>query len=376
MRSSIRPRLRALVMLVAVLLAAPGLPAAAQGAGSHSAGDSTVTATDAWTYESDYSTPSSAFFMHARLAVTAFAYLETAAIGSPDVDTALDEFASGSTGSFDPGTTYVVLSGMTGGDTGWRLYVASASGIPTAFLITANVTAQPGTNLLSLLMAPVGSFDMAFEDARDGIQIDGQPAPFAGLDLPLLLGALEEDDLSTSPSPAPASQPGVVDGVDYRAIDAPTGCDRVGWAITDPTDLPATEAEIEQRGACAGGASFVAKCGTVPGERSDTRYITCEVTALVTDGPQEFGFDMFELFEADGDSEYVDLSMSFGREDLFPSGEVSENTTVSGTASFALDATATEPLLLEIRPPSLPAGAETAVIVIDGPLQDFTDFLE
>jgi hypothetical protein len=172
----------------------------------------------------------------------------------------------------------------------------------------------------------------------------------------------------------PASQGVVVDGIDYRALDAPATCDRIGWAITDPSQVPTAQTDIHHRSACAGGVSYVARCGTVPGERTDTRYITCEVTALVTDGPQDFGFDMFELFESDGDSEYIDFGMAFGKADVFPSGTVPEDATVSGTASFALDATATEPFLLEIRPPSLPAGTEPAAILIEGPLQDFAVF--
>ena len=112
----------------------------------------------------------------------------------------------------------------------------------------------------------------------------------------------------------------------------------------------------------------------MPGERADQRYIACEITALVTDGSQEFAFDMFELFEADGSSEYIDLGMSFGNGELFASGTVPEDATASGMAPFAIDVTAAEPLLLEIRPPSLPAGAEPAAIVIEGPLQPLTVF--
>ncbi len=383
MHRLIQPFLRALAALVAVLLAASGSLAAAQGTGPYTAGDSTVTVLDTWTFQSDYSTPSSVFFSHANLKITAFAYIETPTIGGGDVDAALDEFAMGSTDSFDPGTTHVVLSGVTGGATGWRLYMTMASGVPTTFLLTANLSAQPGTSQLTLLMAPAGSFDLAFADARDGIQIDGQPVAFAGLDLDLLVTAIEEDATSTtvatSPAAAPtspgtATQPVVVNGVDYGQLDAPTGCDRIGWAITDPSQLPVTESEIDQRGACAGGASYVAKCGTVPGERADQRYIACEITALVTSGPQEFAFDMFELFEADGDSEYIDLGMSFGNDELFASGPVPAGATASGTAPFAIDSTSTGPLLLEIRPPSLPAGTEPAVIVIDGPLQELAVF--
>jgi hypothetical protein len=391
MRFSIRPPMRALAALVAVLLAAPGLLAAAQAMPAHPAGNSTVTHTDAWEFQADYSTPDNVFLMHATLRATAFAYLETTEVDTTDVDAALEAFAGSFTGAFEPGSTHVVASGVTGDATAWRLYAASAAGIPAAFVATANVSAQPGTALLSLLMAPAGSFDMAFEDARSGIRIDGQPTPLAALD-PAQLDAAIEGGADpavplTTPAPAPGTtvpantttQPStqaavVVDGVDYRSLDAPTGCDRVGWAITDPSQLPTTEPEVEHRAACAGGVSYVAKCGTVTGERTDTRYITCEITALVTDGPQEFGFDMFELFDADGDSEYVDFTMSFGKADLFPSGSAPRDATVSGTASFALDATATEPMLLEIRPPSLPAGADPAVIVIEGPLQELATF--
>jgi len=71
----------------------------------------------------------------------------------------------------------------------------------------------------------------------------------------------------------------------------------------------------------------------------------------------------------DGAFEQIDLTMSIGANDIFPSGDVGKGATVSGTASFAIDARATGPLLLEIRPPSLPEGDEPAVIVIDGPLQ-------
>jgi hypothetical protein len=390
MSHSIQPLLRALAALVVVLLALPGLTAAAQGTAMQPAGNSTVTYTDRWEFQADFSTPDNVFLTHATLQVTAFAYLETNEVSSASVDAALEAFAVGFMGAFDPGTPHVVASGVTGDATAWRLYAATASGIPAAFVITANVSAQPGQAVLSLLMAPAGSFDMAFEDASSGIQVDGQPVPIATLDPAQLTAALEGDaapaiafpsppgpmtPASTPVSdPAPVSQSAVVDGIDYRTLDAPTRCDRIGWAITDPSHLPATEAELDYRGACAGGASYVAQCGTVPGERADTRYITCEITVLVTDGPQEFAFDMFELFETDGDSEYVDLGMSFGNPDMFPEGQVPEDATVSGTASFALDATATEPLLLEIRPPSLPAGTEPAVIVIEGPLQELAVF--
>jgi hypothetical protein len=328
--------------------------------------------------------------MHSTLKLTAFAYLETNEVDTTNVDVALDYFANGFAGAFDPGTAHVVASGATGDATAWRLYAATASGVPAAYAVTANVTAQPGVALLSLLMAPSGSFDMALDAAGSGIQVDGQPVPIAAVDPAQLIAALEgdTDPAIAIPSPsgpmapvstpatgqAPASEPAVVDGVDYRQLDAATGCDRIGWAITDPSQMPATEADIDQRGACAGGVSYVAKCGTVPGERADTRYITCEITALVTSGPQEFAFDMFELVEADGSSEYIDLGMSFGNDELFASGAVPEDATASGTAPFAIDVTAAGPLLLEIRPPSLPAGTEPAVIVIEGPIQPLTVF--
>jgi hypothetical protein len=378
---------RGLAILAAALLALPGLAAASQAAQTYPAGSSLVTFTDAWEIQPDFTSPDNVFLMHTRLKQTAFAFLETNEVSTTFADAALESFAVRFAGAFDPGTVHVVASGVTGDATGWRLYTATASGIPAAFAITANVSARPGMALLSMLMAPSGSFDLAFDEMRDGIQIDGKPMPLATLDPAQLVAALEGDAHPAiafpSPETAPttpgaaqpsASQPVIVNGIDYRALDAPTGCDRIGWAITDPSQLPTTEPELDHRGACAGGVSYVAKCGTVPGERTDQRYITCEITALVTQGPQEFGFDMFELFEADGDSEYVDFAMSFGKADLFPSGAVPEDATISGTASFALDATATEPLLLEIRPPSLPAGADPAVLVIEGPLQELAGF--
>lgn len=387
MRFSIRPLLRAVTVLAAVLLAIPGLAATAQGQTTQPAGSSLVSFTSAWELQTDFTTPDNVFLRHATLKNTAFVYFETDEVPTTSSDAALEAFASSFTGVFDPGTVHVVASGVTEDATAWRLYAATVSGIPAGFAITANVSAQPGTALMSLLMAPAGSFDLALEDVRGGIQVDGLPAPLAALDPAQLMAALEGDanpaiafpSPETAPTTPGAAQPSagppvVVNGVDYRVLDAPAGCDRIGWAITDPAHLPATEPELQHRAACAGGVSYAAKCGTVPGERADTRYLTCEITALVTDGPQEFGFDMFEMFEADGDSEYVDFNMSFGKEDLFPSGAAPEGATVSGTASFALDATATEPLLLEIRPPSLPVGAEPAVIVIEGPLQELAIF--
>lgn len=390
MSRSIQIFLRALTALVAVLLAVPGGAAHAQGTNTLPAGASMVTYADTWEVQPDYTSPDNVFLMHSKLQMTAFAYLETNEVDTTNVDVALDYFANGFSGAFDPGTAHVVASGVTGDATAWRLYAATASGVPAAYAVTANVTARPGMAMLSLLMAPTGSFDMALDDAGSGIQIDGQPVPITAVDPAQLTAALEGDADSaiaipspsgpTTPVPTPAtgqaptSQPAIVDGVDYRQLDTATGCDRIGWAITDPSQMPATEADIHQRGACAGGVSYVAKCGTVPGERADQRYIACEITALVTDGSQEFAFDMFELFEADGSSEYIDLGMSFGNGELFASGTVPEDTTASGMAPFAIDVTAAEPLLLEIRPPSLPAGAEPAAIVIEGPLQPLTVF--
>jgi hypothetical protein len=388
MTRAIRSITRSLAVLVVLLLAMPGV-ASAQQTSTYIAGSTTVTYSDSWKLEPEFSPLSGVFLKHLSLKATAFGYVESNEFGTSDVEGLLEAFAVEFEGSFDAGSMHVVASGTAGSTTGWRLYVATTSGVPIALMITANTAAQVGVPQLSMLLSPVGSFDLAFEDARTGIQLDGLPSAASTLDLQQLLAALENDSNAafdvpiqgggTEPSSTAAGQlststPAVVDGIDYRALDAPAGCDRIGWAITDPNQQPSTEAEIDHRASCTGGVSYVAQCGTVDGERADTRYITCKVTALVTDGPQEFAFDMFELVQADGSSEYIDFGMSFGNDTLFSSGEVPEGATASGTAPFAIDADAAEPLLLSIQPPSLPSGAEPAVLVIEGPLQDFAAF--
>jgi hypothetical protein len=387
MRFSIHPIRRALAVLVAALLGLSGLVAAAQAAGTWQVGASTVSFGDPWELRSEYSTFENVFLMHATMQAVAFVYSETADVNTSLVEATLEDFTAVIRDSHDPGSLHVVASGIVGTTTAWRLYAGTVSTIPAASLITADLSAVPGKAALTLLTAPSGSFDMALDDARRAIQLNGRELPIASLDPAQLDAALEGDADPAVPFPSPAtgpntpaaetpaaSQPAVVNGVDYRALDQPERCDRIGWAITDPSQLPATEPELDHRAACAGGVSYAARCGTVPGERADTRYITCAITALVTSGPQELSFDMFTLVEADGDAEYIDLGMSFGADGIFPSGEVPEDGSVSGTASFAIELNATEPLLLEIRPPSLPAGDDPAVIVIEGPLQELTVF--
>ena len=93
---------RGLAVLVAVLLAMPGLTTAAQPSATHQAGAATVTFGDTWKLQPDYSTSDNVFLMHDTLPATAFAYLETNEFGTTLVDAVLESFAMGFTSTFDP----------------------------------------------------------------------------------------------------------------------------------------------------------------------------------------------------------------------------------------------------------------------------------
>lgn len=352
-----------LALAVSVLLSlfTFGSSIAAQAGGTFQVGGSAVTYSAPWILDAEGSSPQLVMLMHATFAGTGVMYGEIQERAVTDAVVALDTVLGSAAADLDAGSVTVRAESEPGAVAPWRLIEGTYNGIAVANLTTTATPFGPGAFTMMTLISPSSTFHDALVDVQAGIDIGGAGSPLSGLDPLALTGTLGQA--------APASTTATV-AETYRAQDAPTGCDRIGWAITDPAQVPTTEAEIAQRGACAGGVTWVAKCGTVPGERADQRYLTCEVTALVTEGPQEFAFDMFALILPDGRSEYIDFGMSFGNDGLFDSGPVQVGQTVTGTAPFVVDASVVEPLVLEIRPPSLPAGVEPAVIVIEGPLQE------
>lgn len=249
----------------------------------------------------------------------------------------------------------------------WALTTARQSGLPIAVLTYAD-TATTGQLRIQMLYSQQAA-DLAahLANAQGGIQIDGVPA-FAGVD-PAAVTALLGGAPPT-PTPGTGSAGSVVD---YQARDAPTGCDGIGWVITDPGQAPVSQADRDYRGACVGGGAYTASCGSY--ELESTPLVLCTVDVTVTGAPMTVSVDQFTLVDGSGTSYEVDLEaltvMVFvlGTAEL-PEASVSPGTTVSGTLLFAVPREAPGPWVVQVAPETIATTGEApGTLVIDGALQ-------
>jgi hypothetical protein len=182
--------------MLALLMAMAAIvqPAATMAqATSQTVGSSTITPSADWAFQADISDSSSAFYSHSQLSGTLFIYGEIADPTVTDADGALEDFATGFFGEFGDKNEALVTSGTltSDPDTAWRLYSVDQSGIPYGMLVTGNIAKVPGSVVVSVLIGPAGSFDMAITAVQSGIDINGAGSPFAEFDAAQLNTALE-----------------------------------------------------------------------------------------------------------------------------------------------------------------------------------------
>lgn len=386
---------------------ATGQPASPQTAGS-----ATVEFSDVWQYDPDASDSETVFLTHADLPGTAFFYAE---ISDPvaDAEGALGEFTDGFFSEFGDGDHTVVDSGTVPTDTFWQLFSVSLEGVPFGVYASVNVSTIPGDVLVTVLLSPSGSFDLAVTSVQEGISVNGAGTTLTSFDPRAMPATLSGEGTTVQAGPSEASTPDTGSGrggltlpplgdptatpagtttttapgaagsvADFQAADAPDTCDAIGWVVTSPDQIPASEADINFRAACVGGGAFVAFCGTVAGNdvvapEAGTIWIRCDITARVDAGPMALNPLNFSLTDGAGNEYTVDFMALFGLSNAseFPEAAVPAGQTGGGTVAFAVPETATGPWVLNVSPASLQAtGEQPGQLVVDGELQPFDVF--
>ena len=395
--------------------------ATGQGTSPQTAGSATVEFSDVWQYDAESSDPETVFLSHLDLPGTAFIYAEiTDPI--PDANAALAEFTDGFFGAFGDGDHTVVDSGVVPTNTAWQLFSVSLDTVPFGIYASANVTDIPGDVVVTLLMSPAGSYDLAVTSVQDGISVNGAGTSLSSFD-PLALSNAIQDGGTTAQTPAdpltnqtpaatvaetPAAPPaeptrggltlpplggestvtattsqGAAGSVaDFQAADAQGTCDAIGWVVTSPEQFPATEADIDFRATCVGGGAYVSFCGTVASGTLVTPepgmvWIRCDVTARAVGVPLAISPLDFSLMDGAGTEYTLDFTALFGVSNpaTFPEADVPAGQTGGGTVAFAVPDTATGPWVLLVSPASLPeTGEQAGQLVVEGELQPFDVF--
>jgi hypothetical protein len=344
-------------------------------------GTSTVTFTDTWAYVPEASSPPVLVLLHQELEGTTFIYGEIVDPTVTDVQVALDQFAALFTSEFDSGSSRLVTSGTIDQATGWRLYASTAAGVPVSTLITANVTAVPGSVILTALTVPVGSFDLGLVDAQTGIDVNGAGSPLASLDPAELAAVLEGGQPISTSTPADAAATETAAGTltiagdvsSYEAQDA-AGCDAIGWVIVDPAQLPASQADLDYRGSCVGGATYVASCGVFD-ITEPPALVQCTVHIVAGEAPVAVSAQQFTLVDGTGaeyavDGEATTLVVALFAAPVLPEGQVSANATASGTLIFAIPMSAPGPWTIRIAT----GAGQSGTLVLAGTLQPYEVF--
>ncbi len=267
----------------------------------------------------------------------------------------------------------------------WGLTVFERNGVPGVFLIESDVT-TPGMARTQFLVAPRDEFAMHFTSAQASFQINGVAA-YSEIDVARvtsLLGGGPAQQVPAGPTaqpttPGQASLPTSGQAADYRAQDAPAGCDAIGWVMTDPSQLPVTQVDLDARSSCVGGGTYAASCGTY---LDTTTGVHCTVNVSVGSAPMAVTSQQFTLVDAAGGRHPVDSETMFTHIMLLGGPELPETTVAAGTTTrgmliFNVPSDAPTPWVIEVAPDSIATtGEQPGVLVIEGPLQPYSIFGE
>lgn len=340
-----------------------------------------------WTYEEASSTPNEiAFFSSANAPTTVFGYATTGD-ASGDAGLGLDQFNEGFFSSFGATNVQQVAREVLPSQIAYSLHTADRSGVPVVVLAYADVTSAPGEFRVQVLISEASNFDGELNSAMQSFQIDGVGA-FNELDpaaiSALLAGGATTTGPTTTTTPDPSTQAGAStlsvtgDVSPFEAQDAQGTCDTIGWAVTSPDQVPASEADINYRSVCVGDSVYFASCGVVPATElgapeAGMTWVQCDVTVRVDGAPLELTMFDFELVDASGATYTFDLMAGISAIDsikLFPETAVATGQTATGSAIFSVPQSAPGPWVLQVNPLALATtGVQPGSLVISGDLQ-------
>jgi hypothetical protein len=357
-------------------------PQATQLTGSAVVGPDSIAYGGDWQYATDSSTAEAGLFQNTVNPQVIFGYFTMSGLPATDGLTALRQFNTGFFSEFTPGTVQEVITEALPSGHAWSLYIVNDPAGRQVYLTVADVS-TPGALKAQVLVTPFDQLSTGLVSTQQSFQINGVGA-FSELD-PAYVASL-----AGAPPPvagqAPTQQTGATTqpasgGVaDYQALDAPTGCDGIGWVITDPSQAPATQADLDYRGACVGGATYIADCGLY--EMETTPLVFCSVHVAVGGAPMNVSMSHFTLVDGAGAAYQVDtetamlMVMLFGSPEL-PEAQVSPGTSVSGTLLFNVPATAPGPWTIQVAPETIAVTGEApGTLVIDGALQPVDPFAQ
>lgn len=344
---------------------------------SQTVGQDTVAYGGGWQYSAEDSSESIGFFVQPGDDSIAYIYLSGPNAFGMDALAAAQQATDAFFSDFGAQNVAQVATELLPSGHAWGLTTFDLDATAGAFLIQVDVS-TPGLVRAHILVGPRDQFPALVTSVQQAFQVNGAGA-YSGLD-PARITALLGAPVAQAPVGQPAQQtpaaPAGTTADSYRAQDAPTGCDRIGWVITDPAQLPASQAEIDQRGSCAGGATYVARCGTF----SDGAGVQCTVDVAVQSAPMLVSYTQFTLVDAAGARYPVDFEglmsmiMLFGVPEL-PEATVQPGATARGTVLFMVPAGAPTPWVIEVAPETIATtGEQPGVLVIEGPLSPFSVF--
>jgi hypothetical protein len=347
------------------------------------AGQDTIAYGGGWEYSADNASPDVAFFARSGGDTIVYAYLNGPNNIGADPLTAVRGATDAFFSDFGAQNVTEVTAEILPSGRSWGLTTFDRNGVPGAFLIMADVTA-PGVVRAQFLIGPRDQFAEIVTSAQQSFQINGVGA-YDEIDVAavtsLLGGTAQQVPAAPTAQPttpaggqvAPTQPAQATSGTaNYQIEDSPAGCDRIGWVITDPAQRPVTQADLDIKGTCVGGATYVASCGTAA-----SVGVRCTVNVAVTGAPMMVSYAHFTLVDAAGNRYPVDVEslmsmvMLLGVPEL-PEATVQPGATASGTIVFNVPADAPAPWVIEVAPETIAtSGEQPGVLVIDGALQAF-----
>ncbi len=356
-----------------VMASAP-TQAPATGAQTVTTGTDTVTYGGEWELDSANSTAESAIFRYVLDPDVGFGYLQ-----SPDRESGGDVQAAmriidpprlGGATNAQELAFEILPSGRA-----YALYAWEREGVNEVALFLVDVTTTPGTIRMQFLLTTPTQFLPSMTSVQQAIQINGEGA-LRELDSAALASLIGGSGAPAQQAPA-SQTPVAGQATDYRAQDAPAGCDGIGWVMTDPSQLPVSQADLDARSSCVGGATYAASCGTY----LDTGTgVHCTVNVGVGTSPMAVTSQQFTLVDAAGSRYPVDLEVTYSHIMVLGGPELPETTvdagaTTRGTLIFNPPSNAPMPWVIEIAPDTIAtSGERPGVLVIEGPLQPYSGF--
>jgi hypothetical protein len=329
-------------------------------------GGATITYAGGWIYDTVNSTPDEIAFFDNDAVTAGFYGYQVLTDSTGNALLALQQFNAPFLTSMGATTVAMVTEQTLPGGQAWALYTADLGGLPIAVLTHADVTTAPGQFRLQLLLTEAATLETALVDVQAMIQIDGAVA-FAGVD-PAAVSALLGGGAPTTPAigttPAAATTGSLAD---YQARDAATGCDGIGWVVTDPSQAPVTQADIDYRGACVGGATYVAACGLA--DMAGVPYLQCDLEVTVTGAPMTISAQHITLVDGSGtvypvDSEITTLMTGIFGQPTLPETTVGPGAPVSGTIFLFVPMDAPTPWVLQVAPETIAATGEAPGVLV------------